>query len=48
MSGFNVYPNEVEQVIDIFDGILKSACVSAQDEKSDEVVKAYIACENGK
>jgi len=47
VSGFNVYPNEVEQVIDIFDGVLESACVSAQDEKSGEVVKAYIVLLNG-
>jgi len=48
VSGFNVYPNEVEQVIDTFEGVLESACVSAHDEKSGEVVKAYIVRENSK
>jgi len=48
VSGFNVYPNEVEQVINTFEAVLESACVSAKDEKSGEVVKAYIVCENDK
>jgi len=45
VSGFNVYPNEVEQVIDKFDGVTESACVGFPDRKSGEVVKAFIVCE---
>ncbi|MBU3004239.1 AMP-binding protein [Paraglaciecola arctica] len=47
VSGFNVYPNEIEQVINLFDGVLESACVSAKNDKSGEIVKAYIVSENG-
>jgi len=48
VSGFNVYPNEVEQEINLFEGVLESACVSSKDDKSGEVVKAYIVCEDNK
>ncbi|RLA04812.1 MAG: long-chain-fatty-acid--CoA ligase [Gammaproteobacteria bacterium] len=42
VSGFNVYPNEVEQIIDTYDGIIESCCVGSFDKKSGEVVKAFI------
>jgi long-chain acyl-CoA synthetase len=42
VSGFNVYPNEVEEVIASHPGVLESAVIGLPDEKSGEVVKAYI------
>ena len=41
VSGFNVYPNEVENVIVEMDGILEAAAIGMPDEKSGEVVKIY-------
>jgi long-chain acyl-CoA synthetase len=42
VSGFNVYPNEVEDVIASHPGVLETAVIGLPDEKSGEVVKAYI------
>jgi long-chain acyl-CoA synthetase len=42
VSGFNVYPNEVEEVIAGHPGVLESAVIGLPDEKSGEVVKAFI------
>ncbi|KQS24864.1 AMP-binding protein [Dyadobacter sp. Leaf189] len=42
VSGFNVYPNEVEDVIAQCPGVLEVACVGVPDDKSGEMVKVYI------
>ena len=42
VSGFNVYPNEVEDVIMIHPGVLEVAVIGAPDERSGEVVKAVV------
>lgn len=42
VSGFNVYPNEVEDVIAGHPGILEVAVVGVNDEHSGEIVKAFI------
>ena len=42
VSGFNVYPNEVEEVIAMHPGVLESAVIGLPDEKSGEVVKAFV------
>ena len=42
VSGFNVYPNEVEDVIAGLDGVLEVAAVGVPDEKSGEAVKVFI------
>jgi len=41
-SGFNVYPNEVEDVVSQMPGIMECACVGVPDEKSGEAVKLVI------
>lgn len=41
VSGFNVYPNEVENVITTHEGILEAAAIGCDDEKSGEVVHVY-------
>jgi long-chain acyl-CoA synthetase len=42
VSGFNVYPNEVEDVIALHPGVLEVAAVGIKDEKSGEVVKIFV------
>jgi long-chain acyl-CoA synthetase len=41
VSGFNVYPNEVEATVTACDGIAECACVGVADEKSGEAVRVY-------
>ncbi|PQA40627.1 AMP-binding protein [Amnimonas aquatica] len=42
VSGFNVYPNEIEDVAAGHPGVLESAAVGVPDEKSGEVVKLFV------
>ena len=46
VSGFNVYPNEIEDVVAKLDGVLECACVGVLDEKSGEAVKLVIVKKN--
>ncbi len=41
VSGFNVYPNEIENVVVEMQGILEAAAIGIPDEKSGEVVKIF-------
>lgn len=42
VSGFNVYPNEVEEVIASHPNVVECAAVGVADEKSGEAVKVYV------
>jgi len=42
VSGFNVYPNEVENVLADHEKVLEVAVIGVPDKKSTEAVKAYI------
>jgi long-chain acyl-CoA synthetase len=42
VSGFNVYPNEVEDVLAAHPGVLESAVIGLPDEHSGEVVAAFV------
>jgi len=42
VSGFNVYPNEIEDVIAQMDAVLEVAVVGTPDEKTGEAVRAYV------
>ncbi|MCZ8252991.1 MAG: long-chain-fatty-acid--CoA ligase [Hylemonella sp.] len=42
VSGFNVYPNEIEDVVAKLPGVLECACVGVADEKTGEAVKLVI------
>jgi len=42
VSGFNVYPNEVEDVVVHHPGVLEAAAVGVPDEKSGEAVKIVV------
>ena len=42
VSGFNVYPNEVESVVVTHPGVLEAAAVAQPDEHSGEVVAVFV------
>jgi len=42
VSGFNVYPNEIEAVVAMHPGVLECAAVGVPDEKSGEAVKLFV------
>ncbi len=42
VSGFNVYPNEVEQVVNMCPGVLECAVIGVPDEHSGEAVKVFV------
>lgn len=42
VSGFNVYPNEIEDVIAMHPKVLEVAAIGAPDERSGEVVKIFV------
>ncbi|HEX2010735.1 MAG TPA: long-chain-fatty-acid--CoA ligase [Roseateles sp.] len=46
VSGFNVYPNEVEDVLTQLDGVLECAAVGVPDDKAGEAVKVVIVKKN--
>ncbi|MEF7615025.1 long-chain-fatty-acid--CoA ligase [Aquincola sp. MAHUQ-54] len=47
VSGFNVYPTEIEQVVGLHPGVLECAAVGVPDEKSGEAVKLFIVRAEG-
>jgi acyl-CoA synthetase (AMP-forming)/AMP-acid ligase II len=42
VSGFNVYPNEVENVIASHPGVLECVVIGVEDARSGEAVKAFV------
>ena len=46
VSGFKVYPNEIEEVVGQLDGVLECACVGVADDKTGEAVKLVIVKKN--
>ncbi len=42
VSGFNVYPNEVEAVATACPGVMECACIGVPDEKTGEAVKLFV------
>ena len=46
-KGINIYPREIEEVIDRFEGISASAVIGICDEKNDEIPVAYIELDEG-
>ncbi len=42
VSGFNVYPNEIEDVIAMHPGVLECAVIGVPDSKSGEAAKAFV------
>ncbi len=46
VSGFNVYPTELEDVVAQLDGVMECACVGMPDDKTGEAVKLVIVKKN--
>jgi long-chain acyl-CoA synthetase len=42
VSGFNVYPNEVEEVLAMHEGVLEAAAIGVPHEVSGEIVKVFV------
>jgi long-chain acyl-CoA synthetase len=42
VSGFNVYPNEIEDVVAMHPGVLENAVIGVPDERSGEAVKLIV------
>lgn len=42
VSGFNVYPNEIENVIVEMPGVLEAAAIGLPDDRSGEIVKVFV------
>ena len=42
ITGFNVYPNEIEQVVAMHPGVLEVAAIGVPDEHSGEVPKVFV------
>ncbi|GKS84150.1 AMP-binding protein [Acidovorax sp. SUPP1855] len=42
VSGFNVFPNELEQVISMCPGVLECAAIGVPDEKQGEAIKVFV------
>ena len=47
VSGFNVYPNEVEAVVAACAGVAECACVGGADEKTGEAVRLFVTKTSG-
>ena len=48
VSGFNVYPNEVEEQIAAVPGVLEVGVIGVRDDKTGEKVQAYVVAKNPK
>jgi acyl-CoA synthetase (AMP-forming)/AMP-acid ligase II len=42
VSGFNVFPNELENVISLCPGVVESAAIGVPDEKQGEAIKVFV------
>ncbi|UTW08689.1 long-chain-fatty-acid--CoA ligase FadD1 [Pseudomonas benzenivorans] len=47
VSGFNVYPNELEDVLATLPGVLQCAAIGVPDEKSGESIKLFVVAKPG-
>lgn len=45
VSGFNVYPNEIEAAVASCPGVLESACIGVPDERTGEAVRLLVVRE---
>lgn len=47
VSGFNVFPSELENVISLCDGVLECAVIGVPDEKQGEAIKVFVVRSEG-
>ena len=43
ISGFNVYPNEIEEVVMMNENILEAGCIGFKDDNENENIKLYVS-----
>jgi long-chain acyl-CoA synthetase len=46
VSGFNVYPNEVEEVVVMLDDVLEAAAIGVPHTACGEIVKLFVVAKN--
>ena len=46
VSGFNVFPSELEDVISLCDGVVECAAIGVPDEKQGEAIKVFVVKDN--
>ena len=47
VSGFNVYPNEIEDIATRHEDVVEAACVGVPDERTGEAVVLYVVPRSG-
>jgi long-chain acyl-CoA synthetase len=47
VSGFNVYPNEIEDIATRHEDVVEAACVGVPDERTGEAVVLYVVARQG-
>jgi len=47
ISGFNVYPNEIENVLTLHPDVVEAACIGSRNARGREVVKVFVVLRNG-
>ena len=47
VSGFNVYPNEIEAVVQACPGVAENACIGMADEKTGEAAHVFVVKAEG-
>jgi long-chain acyl-CoA synthetase len=47
VSGFNVYPNELEDVLATLPGVLQCAAIGVPDERTGEAIKVFVVVKPG-
>ncbi|MBR7059166.1 MAG: AMP-binding protein [Neisseriaceae bacterium] len=46
ISGFNVYPNEIEEIVANMEGVREVACIGTLNEKNNEAIKIFVVRNN--
>lgn len=46
VSGFNVYPTEIEDVLSEHAAVVEAACIGVPDERTGEAIRAFVVCSN--
>jgi long-chain acyl-CoA synthetase len=47
VGGFNVYPNEIENIVTLHPDVIEAACVGVKTEKNREIVKVFVVLKPG-
>ena len=47
VSGFNVYPNEIENVLMMHRDVTEAACIGAKNDRGREVIKVFVVLKAG-